>query len=78
MVGYVNVLDGDFILEDREEEDPEYYYGSDSWGMDYPDVVPYVDGRDLRLESKELFLSILDRNVERTARITELEYKENQ
>lgn len=27
MVGYVNVLDGNFVLEEREEEDGEYYLG---------------------------------------------------
>jgi hypothetical protein len=104
MVGYVNVLDGDFVLEERGEDDGEYYFGLvrihldclfsfchncenlmteqdwGSWGMDDPNYVPYVDGRSLRLERKQLFLSTPGRlpDVERTARISELEYKGNQ
>ncbi|KAJ5375425.1 hypothetical protein N7517_007431 [Penicillium concentricum] len=102
MVGYVNVLDGDLVFEDRQEEDGEYYYGLvrahldclfrfcincenlvteqdwGSWGMDNPNAMPYVDGRDLTFEIKEMFLSTSDRDFERTARITELEFKGNQ
>jgi hypothetical protein len=104
MVGYVNVLDGDFVFEERGGDDGEYYFGLarihldclfsfcrncerlmdeqdwGSWGMDQPDYVPYVDGRSLEVESKQLFLSTPGRlhDVERTARITELEYKGNQ
>ncbi|KAJ5205285.1 hypothetical protein N7491_004092 [Penicillium cf. griseofulvum] len=98
MVGYINVLDGDFVLEDREEEDGEYYYGLvrvhldclfrfcincenlmteqdwGSWGMDNPNAVPYVDGRECKLEMKEMFFSTPDRDLGRTASITELEY----
>ncbi|KAJ5950617.1 uncharacterized protein N7479_009030 [Penicillium vulpinum] len=101
MVGYVNVLDGDFVLEDREEEEGEYYLGLarihldclfrfavycenlmteqdwGDWGMDNPDDVLYVDGYSSVIESKQMFLSTQDRDIERTANITELEYKEN-
>ncbi|KAJ5213810.1 hypothetical protein N7449_000979 [Penicillium cf. viridicatum] len=68
MVSYVNVLDGDFVLEELEEEDGQYYLGLNwgSWGMDNLNSVPYVDGRLFELEMKQMFLSTPDRNLERT------------
>jgi hypothetical protein len=102
MVGYVNVLDAAFVLDEREEEDGEYYVGLarihldclfsfcdncenllteqdwGSWGMDNPDYVPYVDGRSLELEWKQMFLSTPNRKLERGGGITELEYKGEQ
>ncbi|KAI2715837.1 hypothetical protein CBS147318_5688 [Penicillium roqueforti] len=58
-------------LETGEQEWGEY-------GMDIPDNVFYTDGHCSKTELKEMFLSSPDRNVDRTASVTELEYIERQ
>ncbi|KAJ5501521.1 hypothetical protein N7453_006338 [Penicillium expansum] len=56
-------------LETGEQEWGEY-------GMDTPENVFYTDGHCSNTESKEMFLSSQDRDVERKASVTELEYIE--
>ncbi|KAJ5789192.1 uncharacterized protein N7518_006203 [Penicillium psychrosexuale] len=52
--------------------------GWGEYGMDTPDYVFYTDGHCSKPELKEMFLSSPDRNVKRTASVTELEYIERQ
>lgn len=58
-------------LETREQEWGEY-------GMDVSDNVFYTDGHCSVFESKEMFLSSPNRDIERTASVTEIEYIERQ
>lgn len=65
-----------FALNCEDLETGEQEWGE--YGMDTPDYIFYTDGRCSQPESKEMFLSSPDRNVERTASVTELEYIKRQ
>lgn len=65
-----------FALHCEDLETGEQEWGE--YGMDIPDNVFYTDGHCSNTESKEMFLSSPNRDVERTASVTELEYIERQ
>jgi hypothetical protein len=59
----------------------EIVLGMQEWGvygMGTPTTVTYIDGGWLEIESKEMFLSSPDADVQRSASVTELEYIERQ
>lgn len=78
MVGYVNFIDVSFNPEDPKNDSGTGQQEWGDYGMDIPENVFYTNGHSSNTESKEMFLSSPDRNVERTSSVIELEYIERQ